>query len=159
MIYFGFICQTLFAIVCQLVISAPFPGFWQDSDAYTLIFGSLLYITFSSFVAFILAGLINIRILTHWKALLRGRYFWLRSFSSSTFAEAIYSAIAIFMMEINAIPMHNILTLILTSYFIKVTYSVVLAAPSNILVNFIKKTAKIDAYDKKIIFNPFKSTS
>jgi uncharacterized PurR-regulated membrane protein YhhQ (DUF165 family) len=88
--------------------------------------------------------------------LLQGRYFWLRSLGSSTIAEALYSAISILMMEIGSIPLANIWKVILMSYLIKVAYSIIFAGPGNLIVNFIKSTAKIDVYDYPASYNPFK---
>lgn len=135
---------------------APYPAFFKDYYAYSLIFGQLLYIVMSSFVAYLVSGLINIRIITKWKVLLQGRYFWLRSLGSSTIAEALYSAIAILMMEMGSLPLKNIWQIILVSYLIKVTYSLIFAWPSNLLVNYIKYTAKINVYDYPIHHTPFR---
>lgn len=155
MIWCGFACQAIFAIICALVVRAPFPPFFNDYHVYFLVFSPLLYIVTSSFIAFIISGLINIHIITRWKMLLRGRYFWLRSLGSSTIAEALYSAIAILMMEVGSIPLANIWRIILISYFIKVIYSIVFAVPGNILVNYIKNATKIDIYDYPANYNPF----
>lgn len=155
-IWCGFACQTFFVIVCKIVVNVPSPDFWQDQAAYSLIFDQLLYINMSTFVAFIISSLINAQLLTKWKILVGGRYFWLRSLGSSTFAEAIYSAIAIIMMEISLVPLGDVIHVILLSYLIKVCYSIIFAAPTNALVNNIKKTANIDVYDAKVTYNPFK---
>lgn len=88
--------------------------------------------------------------------LLQGRYFWLRSLGSSTIAEALYSAIAILMMEVGSIPLANVWKVILISYLIKVAYSIIFAGPGNLIVNYIKTTAKIDVYDYPANYNPFK---
>jgi uncharacterized integral membrane protein (TIGR00697 family) len=146
-IWFGFACQMLFAVICFLVIKAPAPIELKHGDAYAYIFGELPHIVISSFVAFIIASLVNVQIITRWKALVHGRFFWLRSIGSSTFAEALYSAIAIFMMEVNAIPINSVIKVILVSYCIKVCYSIIFAWPTNILVNYIKATTKVDVYD------------
>jgi uncharacterized integral membrane protein (TIGR00697 family) len=149
-IWFGFIGQILFALVCEFIIHMPYPIFFKDYQAYSLIFGQLFRLISCSFIAFIFSGLVNVYIITKWKVLLKGRYFWLRSLGSSTLSEALYSAIAITMMEINSIPTGSILKVILISYSIKVIYSVVFAGPANILVNFIKRNAKIDFFDAPV---------
>src|SRR3990167_8542287 len=155
MIWCGFTCQVIFAIICGLVVRAPYPVFFKNYYVYSFVFNQLLYIVISSFVAFIISNLINIHIITRWKILLKGRYFWLRSLGSSTIAEALYSAIAILMMEIGSISSANIWRVILMSYLIKVTYSVVFAAPGNLLVNYIKNSTGIDVYEQSASFNPF----
>lgn len=147
MILSGFVCQVIFAIICGLVVRSPAPDFFKDYFIYYRVFSPLLYIVMSSFIAFIISGLINIHIITRWKVLLQGRYFWLRSLGASTIAEALYSAIAIFMMEIGNISLFNIWKVILTSYIVKLIYSIIFSGPGNLIVNYIKIKAKIDIYD------------
>ena len=159
MIWCGFTCQVIFAIICGLVVRAPYPVFFKNYYVYSFVFNQLLYIVISSFVAFIISNLINIHIITRWKILLKGRYFWLRSLGSSTIAEALYSAIAILMMEIGSISSANIWRVILMSYLIKVTYSIIFAVPGNLIVNYIKNIAKVDIYDYPASYNPFKKNN
>lgn len=153
----GFAAQTLFIIICQLVIMAPFPSHFKGEAAYDQILGSsLLRINISGFIAYIVANLVNSYILTRWKVLLKGRKFWLRSLCSSTFSEALYSCIAILMMEINSIPINDVLEVVVISYLIKAIYSLIFAAPTNVLVNYVKKRTGIDVYDFPQTLTPFK---
>lgn len=153
----GFGAQTLFALICQLIVVAPYPSFFKEHIAYTHILGpSLLRIDISGFAAYIIANLANSYIITRWKVLLKGRKFWLRSLGSSVFSEALYSFMAIMMMELNSIPINEIIKVVLISYSIKVSYSVVLAGPANLVVSFIKKHTGIDVYDFPKKFTPFK---
>lgn len=153
----GFAAQTLFVIVCQLVVIAPFPAHFKGEFSYFHILGpSLLRINISGFVAYIIANLINSYIITKWKVLLKGRKFWLRSFCSSAFSEALYSFIAILMMEINSIPLNYILKVAIVSYLIKATYSLVFSGPANLFVSYIKNKTGIDVYDLPENFTPFK---
>lgn len=156
-IFSGFAAQTVFVLICQLVVIAPYPSSFREFDAYNYILGSsLLRISISGFTAYILANLINSYIITRWKILLKGRYFWLRSLGSSTISEALYSLFAIVMMELQFIPMNDILKVVTTSYSIKVAYSIILAFPANLLVNYVKEVTGIDVYDFPKEFTPFK---
>ena len=156
LIWSGFICLTLFALACKLIIYAPSPKFFKSMQPYIFIFNDLLYIDLSSFIAFFISGLVNAHIITQWKILLRGKFFWLRSLGASTIAEGLYSAIAIMLMEIKLIPLNNIFQLILISYTIKIIYSIAFSIPGNVLVSYIKRATKIDIYDYQRSFNPFK---
>lgn len=49
MIWWGFAWQTLFAILCQLVIIAPHPSFTKSPESYSFVLGQLFWIDFSSF--------------------------------------------------------------------------------------------------------------
>ncbi len=157
MIISGFVALTLFALISLLAVSAPHPTFFKETAAYNHILGlSLLRIDISGFIAYLTANLINSYILTRWKVLLKGRKFWLRSLGSSTFSEALYSFLAILLMELNSIPLHNVMKVIVVSYLIKASYSLVFAGPAQLLVNYIKKLTGIDIYDFPKNFTPFK---
>ena len=154
-IFSGFFSQIIFTVVCQAVVVAPYPSFFTEKSAYSYILGvSLLRIGISGFTAYIVANLLNSYIISKWKVLLKGRYFWLRSFCSSAFTEAVYSCIAIFMMELNAIPLHKVMKLIIISYLIKALYSLVFALPASFFVTYIKKATGIDVYDLPKKFTP-----
>ena len=157
MIISGFASQTLFILICQLSVIATYPSIFKVQAAYAYILGpSLLRIDLSGFIAYIVANLINSYILTRWKILLKGRKFWLRSLGSSTFSEALYSFLAILLMELKSIPLNNVLKVIIISYLIKASYSLIFAGPANLLVNYIKKITGIDVYDFPKSFTPFK---
>jgi queuosine precursor transporter len=156
-ILFGYMAQTLFILICQAVIAAPYPSFFKQEAAYVSILGgSLLWVDITGFASYIIANLVNSYILTRWKILLKGRRFWLRSIGSSLFSEALYSFLAIFMMELQSMPLHHIIKVVLISYSIKALYSAVFAGPANLLVNYIKKTTGVDVYDFPKKFTPFK---
>jgi uncharacterized integral membrane protein (TIGR00697 family) len=152
----GFFAQTVFTVICLVVTNSPHPTFFKGEEAYSSILGSsLLRINISGFIAYITANLINSFILSRWKVLLKGRYFWLRSLGASTFSEALYSLIAIFMMEIASIPFNTILQVVLLSFSIKAMYSIIFAGPASLLVNYLKKFTGTDVYDFPKHFTPF----
>lgn len=153
----GFVAQTIFAFICYMVVSAPSPTFFKNSDSYYTILGpSLFRINFSGFAAYITANLINSYIIARWKVLVKGKYFWLRSIGSSTFAEALYTFLAIVLMEINSIPLPDILRVVTISFLIKLSYSIAFAAPANLLTNYIKYKTGVDVYEFPKSFTPFK---
>lgn len=156
-IFCGFAAQTLFVVICQLVVLAPSPSFSKESTAYFHILGpSLLRIHFSGFAAYIMANLMNSYVITRWKILLKGKKFWLRSVGSSMFSEAFYSLLAIILMELNSIPFHEVIKVVMISYTIKVLYNIIFAAPANALVKYIKNKTGMDVYDFPQSFTPFK---
>lgn len=153
----GFVAQTIFVLICQLVLKAPYPSFFQFQVAYNNILGaSLFFINISGFFAYITANLINSYIISRWKILLKGRYFWLRSLGSSTFSEALYSFIAILIMELRSLSLHSIIKVAILSYLIKVIYSIVFSYPANLVVNYVKKKIGIDVYDFPKKYTPHK---
>lgn len=153
----AFLFQALFIIICQIVLLMPCPNFFREQNAYYLILGPQLFrIHMSGFVAFVSANLLNSYILSRWKILLKGKYFWLRSVGSSVFSEAFYTIVAISLMELYSIPLKNILIVTMLSFLIKVSYSILFSFPADYLVNYLKKTTGIDIYDVDNDFTPFK---
>lgn len=153
----GFFAQTLFTLICWLATTSTYPSFFKEHTSYAYVLGSsLLRIDVSGFAAYIIANLINSYIITRWKVLLKGRIFWLRSIGSSAFSEILYSFLAIILMEVNSIPFHQVIKVIIISFSIKLTYSIIFAFPATILVNFIKRATGIDVYDLPKNFTPFK---
>jgi len=156
-IIYGFMAQTCFVAICQLVLIAPHPLFFNQQASYNYVLGySLVRINISGFLAYIIANLVNSYILSWWKVLLKGRYFWLRSIGASLFAEALYSLVAILMMEMGFISNNSIFKVVVISFSIKIFYNILLAFPANILVNFLKKITGIDVYDFSTNLTPFK---
>lgn len=154
-IFYGVAAQSLFVLICQLILNAPHPDFFINNSTYSDILGwPLLRIHGSGCVAYILAILINARILTHWKVLLKGRKFWLRSLGSCTISEALYSFVAIMLMELQSIPLHNIFKVIVISYSIKMIYNLVFMIPAQWLVHYIRSRTGIDVYDFNKKFTP-----
>jgi len=154
-ILWAFISQIIFAGLCTISVHFPSPTNIPHQDTYNYVISSQLRIAGSGFLAYIVSGWLNVYIITKWKFLLKGRYFWLRSIGSSTIAEGIFTVLAVFMIQLGKLPVHDIFAIIVTSYSIKLISSLVAAFPASITVNFIKLIDKTDVYDNLAPFNPF----
>lgn len=155
LIYCGFICEMLLALICWLIVHMPYPAFFENNFAYLFILGHLYYIVLSSFFAFIVASLVNVYIITRWKQLLKSKYFWLRSLGASTIAEALFTVIGIFMIQLGSIPLVNIWKTILFSYLIKVVYSIIFSGPGSFIVYYIKASMHLNEQEHSLNYNPF----
>ena len=156
----GFTAQTIFTLICYIITISPQPDFFKEYNAYYNILGpSLMWINISGCIAYITANIINSYVIARWKFLVKGKYFWLRSIGSSTFSEMLYTFLAIIMMELNSIPLNDILHVASISFAIKVTYSAIFACPASLSVNYIKQKTGIDVYEFPQIFTPFKYKS
>jgi len=160
LILVGFLAQTFFVSVCLVITVAPAPSFFssETKQIYSLLLGpSLSWINISGFFAYFIANLSNSYMITRWKILLKGRYFWLRSTGSSIFAEALYSFIAILMMEFQRISLNNVFKIVLISFLIKVSYSLIFAGPATLIIQYIKRKTGLDTYDLPTKFKPSQS--
>lgn len=147
----GFITQLVFNLICNFMINLPSPSDWHDQAAFDLVLGHLLRIALATFAAFIISGFINIRLLTKWKILMSGKHFVLRSIGSSAIGEGLYSVLNVWVILLGSTPVEKIFSIIFWSYFIKLTYTIVLAYPAALVVQLIKRIDGIDV-DEDISF-------
>lgn len=150
----GFMIQLFFNVFCYGAIHLPSPANWNNQAYFDYILGHLTRTELSTFVAFMLSGYINIHLLTKWKVLVSGKYFWLRCIGSSLIGEGIYSLLNVWPILFGFMTMQNIFTVMVWSYLLKIIYTVFLAYPLTLLVAYIKKTEGIDVYEMSN-FNPF----
>ncbi len=134
----AFACQLLLSLTAYVLIHQKSPSGWTNQDSYNLILGHLPRIVLSNFLSIILAGYININLLAKWKILMRGRYFWLRSIGSSAIAEILYSTLAVTLIGYQIFTPHQLATMIMWSYIMKLSYTTLFAAPATLLVGWLK---------------------
>jgi len=134
----AFSCQVIVSIVTQIIIHLKSPATWHNQAAFDLILGNFPRITLSNFVSIMLSGYININLLSKWKLLLQGRFFWLRSIGASAIAEIIYSSCAVFLIGYSIFTLHQIFMMIIWSCIMKFIYSIILAAPGTLVVAYLK---------------------
>jgi uncharacterized integral membrane protein (TIGR00697 family) len=151
------LCNFIFAIAAALIINLPSPSTFHTELAYKLVLGHLFTQNLSIAVAVLIGALINAHIITKWKALLMGRYFWLRSIGASAIGEAVMLILAVFLLFIGRMPMSQIIKLILSDYSFRMLYAIVGAFPANLIVNILKKHEGIEKIETKFTHvNPFK---
>ena len=91
MLWVGIFCQFLFTILCVLFIEIKSPASWKHENDYNFVFNGLLRFDFSVLIGTLVSGYLNISLLSKWKFLLKGKYFWLRSIGSSGIGEVLYT--------------------------------------------------------------------
>lgn len=149
----AFAVEIVFAFFSYFLVHLPSPSFWKNELAYKLILGHLPRIIFSSALAILISGYLNIYFIVKWKKLLRGRYFWLRSIGASWISEGVYSFIAVYFILYGVVPFHAILIAIFWSYLSKIILTIILSAPSTWIAAITKKHEYIPP-DQIISFNP-----
>ena len=152
-IWLAFFCHFIFSVLCTISIHLPPPAFWHEQSAYQLVLGNLIRINLSGLIAYIISGTLNIYLLTRWKFLLKGRYFWLRSFFASTIGELIYTVLAVVMIQYHRLTWGEMKSIIITSYSIKIFCTLCSTYPANLIVNFLKINEVTSYAGDKI--NPF----
>lgn len=155
-IFIGYLTQLSISLIFLMIVSLPYPHIFNDYEAYRHILGWQMFrIITSGFFAYISANLLNSYLISRWKVLVKGRYFLLRSIGASSVAEALYTLIAVFIMEISMLSYGSILHVTCLSFSIKLLYSLIFAVPSSLLVRHIKHKTGMDVYDFPASLTPF----
>lgn len=136
----AFAIQLSFDLICYLAIHLPSPFDWKNQAAFDLVLGHLIRIAIGTLSAYAIGGLINIHLLTKWKALMSGRYFLLRCIGSSTIGEAFYSALNVWAILLGSLPASKIAMIMCWSYLLKIFFTSIMAYPAMLLVRFLKSS-------------------
>jgi uncharacterized integral membrane protein (TIGR00697 family) len=160
-IWAGFACLALSALVLWLVRIMPGEATWQGyagQGAYDAILGGMSSggIVLASLLAYWSGEFSNSFTLAKMKVLTSGRWLWARTIGSTILGQlvdtlafvAIASAFGVF-------PWSLFLTLTLTNYLFKVAIEVGMTPVTYLVVNVLKRTEREDYYDTNTNFNPF----
>jgi uncharacterized PurR-regulated membrane protein YhhQ (DUF165 family) len=164
----GLFAYSLFVLTMSLINHIPSPHSYnvawssvQDPDAYIYLFNNLYLVWIAVVFCALIANTLNMIVLSKWKILVKGRYFWIRSISTSLVAAVIFSSISnlfAFGFFLHKAQLGYFFELIFISVSAKLLTLLVLAYPSTLLTHFLKRKEGIDVYDYGISYNPFRSS-
>lgn len=156
LIWSGIACGLLFTVICVTLINLPSPETWPYQPAYDQVLGKLTRVFIGSVAGVIIGAFTNTYLITKWKILIHGKYFWLRSIGSSVTGQLAFTLITLLCDLFGLLTFHQITQLIMISFTIKLILTPLFVLPSSIIVYYLKKLENIDIYDYKTNFNPFK---
>jgi len=147
------ICQFIFSLICLILINLKSPISWHGQEAYDLVLGHLLRYTAFQFVGISVGWSLNAKLLSRWKILLRGKYFWLRSVGSSGLGMIIFSCISVFPSIIGMFPINTVISIVIWSCVLKIFFMAILALPSTVIVALLKNREILDNEQEKFKYN------
>ncbi len=153
-IWLTLIFELVFAFLVYFVIKLPSPAFFHLQHSYNDVFSNVIRFTVSGAVSVIISSFINVHMITKFKVILKGRYFWLRSIFSSIIGEMVLTLLIILLAYSFEITFHTGLVMFASINGIELLVSLLLVWPASILVHIIKK---IEHTDEQVLFNPFKN--
>ncbi len=166
-LFAGLITYTLFVFTMEVIIHIPssttsmtLSSTPPDPLAYDHLFNGIYLVWFSVVVCSLFSNTLNIILLSKWKILTNGNYFWMRSVTSSLLTAILYSTLS------NLFAFGLFMKTSQTSYFFKLTLIsisaklltlLVCAYPATLLCGILKRAEGMDAYDHDIQYNFFSS--
>jgi len=149
-------CGFVFCVALEFIAKLPPATFWHSEEAYETVFGHLVRVYFALSVAGLCGSFINVYVISKWKILLKGRYFWMRSLCSTGIGEFAFTIIGSPLSYWGIQSFSKMFWLMLDGYLFKMLYAFIAVFPMVILVRILKVIEGIDVYDYGINYNPFK---
>ncbi len=160
-IWTGFACLALSALVFSIVRLLPGEASWQEyagDAAYMAILGGMSSggIVLASLAGYWSGEFSNSFVLAKMKLLTRGRWLWTRTIGSTLVGEGVDTVVFVIVASLFGVfPWELFLTLTLTNYIFKVGVEVLMTPITYWIVNTLKYLEREDYYDWDTKFNPF----
>ncbi len=154
------ICYFIVGLIFFLFVNFNTFVTLQSQYIYQYVLGNFLQTRLLHLISLIIAWRINAYLLTKWKVLLKGRYFWLRSIGSSGVAESFF-IIMIYNLDFLIYKNNSyehLWILILIECAVRLFITALFAFPATIAVAIIRNLEKIDINHNTYEFNPFDKT-
>ncbi len=155
-IWIGFFSALLMSLTLGMVgLLKPAAG-WQYQDAYMKILGQTPRIVTASLIAYFAGEFSNSFVLAKMKIMTKGRWLFTRTIGSTIVGEGIDTLIFVTIAFFGLYSNRLLFIIIVSNYVFKVSFEVVLTPLTYKIVGFLKKSERVDWYDYRTNFNPFK---
>lgn len=161
LIWAGFVCLALSAVVFWVVRMLPGEATWQGyagDAAYDAILGGMSTggIVLASLAGYLTGEFTNSILLAKMKVLTEGRWLWARTIGSTILGQLVDTVI--FMVVASAFgvfPWSLFLALTVSNYLFKCAVEALMTPVTYVMVGALKRAENEDVYDRGTNFNPF----
>jgi uncharacterized integral membrane protein (TIGR00697 family) len=160
-IWVGFVCLALSAVIFWIVGLLPGEATWQGyagDAAYTAILGGMSTggIVLASLAGYWTGEFTNSIILAKMKVLTEGRWLWMRTLGSTVFGQLVDTVMFVMVASaFGVFPWSLFLTLTVSNYLFKVGVEALMTPVTYGVVGALKRVENVDYYDRETNFNPF----
>lgn len=155
-IWIGFACNILMAVVFLIVIALPYPSFWQNQNAYETVLGMTPRLVIASLISYWLGEFLNSTVMSIMKKLTHGKWLWTRTLGSTIIGQAVDTTFFIGIAFYLLIPDRILIQMIIAQYIWKIVYETVATPLTYIIVARIKKAENLNTFDWGVKYNPFR---
>ena len=157
-IWLGFFGTALLYVIGAVVIALPSAPGWRNQQAFATVFGFIPRILAASLIAFWAGEFANSYTLARMKLLTNGRMLWTRTVGSTIVGQGVDTVLVIMLTFGGIYPARVLVNIILTGYALKVGYEVIATPLTYLVINWLKRAERADAFDRHENFNPFSFT-
>jgi queuosine precursor transporter len=154
-VWAGFGAIIFASVMSFIVVKLPPAMGWEGQSAYETVFGNTPRIVAASITAFFAGEFANSFVLAKMKVWTDGRFLWMRTIGSTIVGEAVDSAIFYPMAFLGVWTRDQVVTVMITNYFLKCGWEAVVTPFTYVVVGFLKRAENEDYYDRDTNFTPF----
>ena len=154
-IWLGFFGTGLLYAMAALTIALPPAPGWHNQEAFRTVFGFIPRIVAASLTGFWAGEFANAYVMARMKLWTDGRKLWTRIVGSTVVGQGVDTLLAIGLMFAGVIAWRTLGMMILESYLLKVGYEVLATPLTYAVIGWLKRTERVDAFDRGESFNPF----
>lgn len=147
-IWLALFFNILFTALMQLVILLPDGADWNEKQAFETVFLLSPRIMVGSLVSYFIGELVNSTIISSLKLRMHGQMFPLRAVLSTFISSFIESVLFGIIAFYGRIPDDELVKMTIMLTLLKVLYEIVIMPFTIIFVSYLKKTEKLDVYEK-----------
>jgi hypothetical protein len=155
-IWIGFGCNALAVLAMWVGGILPPAVFWDGQAAYARILGSTPRLLLASFAAYLVGEFLNSLVLARLKIVTRGRWLWTRTIGSTLIGQGADSLIFITVAFGGSLRAADLFALVLAQWLVKSGYETLATPATYAIVRFLKRTERVDYYDRDTNFSPFR---
>jgi hypothetical protein len=155
-IWVGFACNALMALIFLVVIALPYPSFWQNQNAYATVLGMTPRLVAASLAAYWAGEFSNSAILSVMKKLTGGRWLWTRTIGSTVVGQGIDTLIFVTAAFYGLVPGGVLIQMVVAQYVWKVAYEGAATPLTYLIVGWLKRVERVDTFDWGVRYNPFR---
>ncbi len=159
---FVFWVSACFAVMClvfyQIIIYIPTADGLPISDqfAYERVFGQTWRVVVGTLLSAFFASFANDYVIAKMKVLTMGKHLWLRTIGSTIASESLDTIVFYPVAFYGIISNDLVIMAMLGGFVIKVVIETVCTPLTYFVVDRLKKIERVDYYDYRTNFNPFK---
>ena len=155
-IWLGFACNLMVVLVIWLVAEIPGAVFWEDQSSYVTILGATRWILLGSFIAYLVGEFSNAMVMVVLKNRTEGRMLWLRTISSTVVGQGVDSILfySIAFGVSGIWGWQGAINGAILAWIAKTLYEVLATPFTYMVVNWLKRTERMDIYDAPRSLNP-----
>lgn len=154
-IWLGFLASGLLSLLGFAIVALPAAPEWHNQDAFATVFGVVPRMVAASLAAYWCGEFTNSFVMAKMKLFTRGKYLWSRTVGSTVAGQAVDTIVVMTLAFAFTVNAGTIVKLIVDGYLFKVVYEVAATPLTYAVVNWLKRSEGIDAFDLNTSFNPF----